>query len=158
VSRGPNGAWSKQRQWKSNRLKSKFANLIKLDGYIYGLDDGIMVCLDGANGQLKWKEGRYGHGQLILSGRQLLVMAENGDLALLQPAPDRLRELSRFPALRGKTWNPPALAGNYLLVRNDREAACYLLPLAGETELQGGRLGQHLLLPGSNAPILGASP
>ena len=59
----------------------------------------------------------------------LLLMAEDGDVVLLDPQPDARRELTRFTALSGKTWNPPALAGRYLVVRNDREAACYRLPV-----------------------------
>jgi hypothetical protein len=32
--------------------------------------------------------------------------------------------------LNGKTWNPLALAGDYLLVRNEVEAVCLQLKLA----------------------------
>ncbi len=89
-----------------------------------------MVCLDASSGEQKWKEGRYGHGQEILVGDVLLVTAESGEVILLDPTPQGSRELGRFSALKGKTWNPPALAGQYLLVRNDKEAACYRLPAA----------------------------
>jgi outer membrane protein assembly factor BamB len=128
------GQWNVRRLWKSIRLKSKFANLIHWEGFIYGLDDGIMVCLDPATGQLRWKDGRYGHGQMILTSGLILLTAENGDVVLIDPVPEQLRELSRFSAMNAKTWNPPALAGAYLLVRNDREAACYLLPLARQPD------------------------
>ena len=124
--------WSASRLWKSIRLKAKFTNVVYRDGYIYGLDDGILVCLDAATGEQKWKDGRYGHGQVILTGNLLLVMAENGDVVLVEPVPQGHRELARFSALNGKTWNPPALAGELLVVRNDKEAACYRLPLAKE--------------------------
>ncbi len=124
------GTFNATRIWKSNRLKAKFTNLIDHDGFIYGLDDGIMVCLDASSGEQRWKEGRYGHGQEILVGDVLLVTAESGEVILLDPNPQASRELTRFTALKGKTWNPPALAGEYLLVRNDKEAACYRLPLA----------------------------
>jgi outer membrane protein assembly factor BamB len=87
-----------------------------------------MVCLDAKTGELKWKEGHYGHGQEILVGDLLLLSAESGDVVLLDPKPDKHRELTRFSALNHKTWNPPALAGEYLLVRNDKEAACFRLP------------------------------
>ncbi|HYV26555.1 MAG TPA: PQQ-binding-like beta-propeller repeat protein [Candidatus Eisenbacteria bacterium] len=123
------GEWSASKLWKSIRLKAKFTNVIFLDGYVYGLDDGILVCLDASTGEQKWKEGRYGHGQEILVGKLLLLTAENGDVLLLEPVPQEPRVLSRFSALNGKTWNPPALAGPYLLVRNDLEAACYRLPV-----------------------------
>jgi outer membrane protein assembly factor BamB len=124
--------------WETPRLKAKFTNVIHRDGYIYGLDDGVLVCLDLANGQRKWKRGRYGHGQVILVdnpdeiGDQsglLLVSAESGDVLLVEVDPNKSREIARFPMLASKTWNNPALAGQYLLVRNDREAACYELPL-----------------------------
>jgi outer membrane protein assembly factor BamB len=126
------GKWSATRIWKSIRLKAKFTNVVHRDGFIYGLDDGILVCLDATDGSLKWKEGRYGHGQVILTGSLLLVTAESGDMVLVEPVPESPRELTRFTALHGKTWNPPALAGEYLVVRNDKEAACYRLPLARE--------------------------
>ena len=129
VQKDAQGTLSASRIWKSNRLKAKFTNLVYRDGFIYGLDDGIMVCLDAANGELKWKQGRYGHGQEILAGDLLLISAESGEILLLAPNPQKSWELGRFAALNGKTWNPPALAGPYLLVRNDKEAACYRLPL-----------------------------
>jgi outer membrane protein assembly factor BamB len=124
------GAFSATRIWKSNRLKAKFTNLIYRDGFMYGLDDGIMVCLDASSGEQKWKEGRYGHGQEILVGDVLVVTAESGEVIMLDPNPQQSRELTRFSALQGKTWNPPTLAGQYLLVRNDKQAACYRLPVA----------------------------
>ena len=130
IQKDSGGALIATRIWKSNRLKAKFTNLICRDGFIYALDDGTMTCLDAANGEQKWKEGRYGHGQEILVGDLLLVTAESGEVILLEPNPQAFRELTRFRALRGKTWNPPALAGEYLLVRNDKEAACYRLPAA----------------------------
>lgn len=124
--------WSASRIWKSIRLKAKFTNVVYRDGFIYGLDDGILVCLDAVDGSLKWKEGRYGHGQVTLTGDVLLIMDEGGEVVLVEPVPQEHRELTRFRALPGKTWNPPALAGEHLVVRNDKEAACFRLPLAKE--------------------------
>jgi outer membrane protein assembly factor BamB len=122
-------SWTATPVWKSIRLKSKFANLLFRDGFIYGLDDGILVCLDASDGSLKWKEGRYGHGQMILVADLILLMAEAGDVALIDPSPAGLREVTRFTVFEHKTWNPPALAGDLLFVRNDKEAACLRLPL-----------------------------
>src|SRR5262245_47350173 len=129
VTRGSSGKFTVERLWKTIRLKSKFNNLVTRGGYVYGLDDGILACLDLATGDLKWKDGRYGHGQFILVRDVLLLTAENGEVVLVEPLPTERRELTKFQALKGKTWNPPALAGNLLLVRNDQEAACYRLPV-----------------------------
>ncbi len=113
--------------WESTRLKAKFTNPIIHDGFVYGLDDGVLVCLDPATGERRWKGGRYGHGQTILAGNRLLVQTEDGEIVLVDPRPDAHHELARFSVFDQKTWNPPALAGRFLVVRTDTEAACYEL-------------------------------
>ncbi|HTM53658.1 MAG TPA: alcohol dehydrogenase, partial [Pirellulales bacterium] len=109
-----------------------FSSPVLRDGYVYGLDDGILECVSLADGRRKWKNGRYGHGQLLLADDLLVVMAEDGRVVLVAADPQKFRELGQFQALEGKTWNYPALAGTQLFVRNDREAACYELPAAEE--------------------------
>jgi outer membrane protein assembly factor BamB len=123
-----NGAWAAERVWKTIRLKSKFANLIVDGGFAYGLDDGRLTCLDLATGERRWQGERYGHGQLLRVDDVLLVTAESGEVALVALDPAAFRELTRFRALSGKTWNPPALAGDLLLVRHATEAAAFRLP------------------------------
>lgn len=130
LERNNEGRFAAKPLWKTRKLKSKFNNMVIRDGHIYGLDDGTLACVELATGTLKWREGRYGHGQFILVRDLLLITAENGEVALAEPVPAGRRELAKFPAVTGKTWNPPALAGDLLLVRNDEEAACYRLPMA----------------------------
>ncbi|MDZ7364099.1 MAG: PQQ-like beta-propeller repeat protein [candidate division KSB1 bacterium] len=134
IQRGKGNALRADLIWQTNRLKAKFTNVVHRDGYIYGLDDGILVCLDLTDGERKWKAGRYGHGQMIGVDDLLLIQAESGDVVLVEANPEAHHELARFAALNSKTWNNPALAGKFLLVRNDREAACYELPLENEPE------------------------
>jgi outer membrane protein assembly factor BamB len=115
--------------WESNRMKSKFNNVAHKDGFIYGLDDGILACLDVATGERRWKGGRYGHGQLLLVDNLLLITTEKGGVALVEATPDAYKEVAFMQAIKGKTWNNPALVGQYLLVRNSEEAACFRLPI-----------------------------
>ena len=116
--------------WKSLSMKAKFANPVRRDDSIFGLDDGILACIDMATGKRRWKRGRYGHGQLLLVGDILLITAETGELVLVAADAEKHRELARLEVFDAKTWNPPALAGRYLLMRTDAVAACYRLPVA----------------------------
>lgn len=129
-SQGPTGTLSAQLVWKSPRMKAKFAHIFARDGSLYGLDDGILACVNLADGSQRWKEGRYGHGQGLLVGALYLLMAESGEIVLLRPTPEAPNELARLRVFNSKTWNPIALSGDVLLVRNDQEAVCLKLPLA----------------------------
>ncbi len=131
ISAAPDGSLNSETLWQSKRLKAKFSNMVYRDGFVYGLDDGILVCLDPQNGKRRWKKGRYGHGQLILVDDVLLIMSEKGDVVLVEASPERHNELARITAFDEKTWNPHAFAAPYLLVRTDSEAICYALPLKG---------------------------
>jgi outer membrane protein assembly factor BamB len=111
--------------WRNNRMKNRFSGSVLRDGVIYGLDEGILAALDAETGELKWKAGRYGYGQVLLAGNNLIVLTEDGDLALVRAVPERHEEITRFHVLDGKTWNVPALAGGYLLVRNLAEMAAF---------------------------------
>jgi len=115
--------------WKNLRMKNQFNTVGVREGLLYGLDDGMLACIDADTGVRKWKEGRYGSGQTLLAGDLVLIQSEEGPVVLADARPDGMRELGRLAALSSKTWNHPVLAGRYLLLRNDREAVAYELPL-----------------------------
>ena len=134
LSADPGGALAVTELWKARTLKSQLSNMIARDGCIYGLDDGRLACIDAATGAGKWRDERaldqrYGHGQVLLAGDVFLIQSERGPVALVEASPSGLHELTAWPALSSKTWNLPAIAGEYLLVRNDLEAVCYRLPM-----------------------------
>jgi len=111
--------------WRNIRMKNRQSTSILQDGFIYGLDEGILACVDVATGDLKWKGGRYGHGQMLLADGHLVIITEDGELVLVAATPEKLREVARVPALDGETWNVPAFAEGILLVRNTKEMAAF---------------------------------
>jgi outer membrane protein assembly factor BamB len=121
--------WDVSEIWTSRYLDPYFNDFVVYNGCAYGFSGQIFCCVDLLSGRRLWKGGRYGHGQVVLlpAMELLLITAESGDAVLIAANPAEHRELGRFPAIRGKTWNHPVVANNHLLIRNDEEAACFEL-------------------------------
>ena len=121
--------WRLEEDWTSIRLKPYFNDFVVHRGRAYGFDGRILACVDLSNGERVWKGGRYGNGQLVLLEDQdlLLVLSEDGELALVKASPDGYEEVAKVEALEGKTWNHPVLVGDVLLVRNSEEMAAFRL-------------------------------
>ena len=130
VSHDSDGTWKVEERWTSRGLKPYFNDYVVHKGYAFGFDGTILSAINLENGERVWKGGRYGAGQLVLLADQdlLLVVSEDGDLALVSALPDKHTELAKFEAIEGKTWNHPVLVDDLLLVRNGEEMAAFRLP------------------------------
>ena len=137
------GDWFAEPLWKGRQfgqlpvMKTKMCNVVIRDGYVYGLDDINLQCIELATGKKRWKKRRtpkFGHGQIMLIGDVILLLTEHGEVVLVEPSPEKYQELASFQALSEDqiTWNNPAFAPPYLLLRNAQEAVCYELSLQGE--------------------------
>ncbi|MCB1276723.1 PQQ-binding-like beta-propeller repeat protein [Prosthecobacter sp.] len=129
IKAGADGKLAVASLWGSSAPRTKFSSASVFDTHAYAVDEGTFCCVDLATGERVWREGRYGFGQQIRVGDQwMLMQAEKGFVALVKANPEKLEEVARLEALSSKTWNPPTLAGRWLLLRNDHEAVCFEIP------------------------------
>jgi outer membrane protein assembly factor BamB len=125
VKMNARNSWTATKRWASNRFRPKFNDFVVREGHAYGLDDGTLSCLDVETGKIKWKNGRYGYGQLLLVDDVLLVIGEDGDLMLTPATPDKPERLASFKVFdSGFCWNHLALVRGRLFARNANEAVC----------------------------------
>jgi outer membrane protein assembly factor BamB len=128
--RNADGSWEQPKlRWKTNKFRPKFNDFVIRDGFVYGLDDGILLCLDPETGKVKWKDraGQYGYGQMLLAAELLLILSEQGELVLVEARPDKFQEVARMQVLDPICWNHIATAHGKVLVRNNHVAACFEL-------------------------------
>jgi outer membrane protein assembly factor BamB len=125
------GEWKIEERWASRGLRPNHNDSVVHEGHVYGFVDVRLACIDVRDGASRWKGGRYAGFTLLLADQDaLLVLTEKGEVALVEAVPDRFKELAKFQAIRGKTWNHPAMCGDVLLVRNAEEMAAFRLPAA----------------------------
>lgn len=111
--------------WRTNRMKNDITSSVNHDGFIYGIDQGILACINAANGEPKWKAGRYGDGQVLLASGHLVITTSDGEVVLVPATPAGHQEVARTRAVEGSTWNHPALVDGFLLVRNGAQMAAF---------------------------------
>ncbi|MDR3404428.1 MAG: PQQ-like beta-propeller repeat protein [Chthoniobacter sp.] len=130
--------WKISPVWASKDLKPEFPDFVVHDGNAYGFDSSIFCCLNLATGKRTWKDGRFGRGQVVLLEDQalLLVVSESGEVILQAADAQARKELGRFQAVSGKTWNGPVIANGRLYLRNAEEMACYQLEPARQASLR----------------------
>lgn len=119
-------------------------------GYIYGADyqSGALICIDAKDGVRKWQTalatvgldrprgGGNGAAYLIKADGFYYILGENGDVVSAVLSPAGYKETGRFHAIdptntsngRDILWTFPAIADGHLIVRNDLEIRCFVLP------------------------------
>jgi outer membrane protein assembly factor BamB len=121
--------WDVQHVWDNPKHRPYFYDNVYHKGFLYGFDGNRLCCLDVATGETKWTGTRYG-GQVLLLPEMdmLLLLSEKGKVVLVKADPTSFTEVAQLDALKGRTWNHPAIAHGKLYVRNSEEMACYELP------------------------------
>ena len=116
--------FSVNRVWESRRMKNHFGTSVLVGDYIYGFDNAILKCIEARTGKEQWKHRGYGKGALIYADGHLVLLSDNGRLALARATPDGFREKAGVQVLDGRSWTMPTLANGRVFVRDMRKIVC----------------------------------
>jgi outer membrane protein assembly factor BamB len=113
-------------------VASLWSTPVQKDGFLYGMisfkrfgSSGPLKCVDLKTGAIRWEQPGFGAGQVILAGKYLLALADDGQVVVVDPVSDAYKEVARFKAVAGKCWSTPALSNGHLFVRSTKEGACF---------------------------------
>ena len=119
--------FSVEEVWTNRGMKNHFSSSVAVGDFVYGFDNATFKCLSLEDGQTQWSKRGFGKGSLVVAGEKLVVLGDNGMLALVQATSEEYRELGSAEVLEAGSWTPPSLAGAWLYVRDHRElVALYL--------------------------------
>jgi outer membrane protein assembly factor BamB len=113
-------AFTVQQVYKSTRLRSQISSPVRSGDHLFGFDESNLTCLNLRTGEQCWQKEGFDRGSLLLVGDRLVVLGENGTLALAEATSRGYEELARtrpFGNDQFRCWTMPVLAGGRLYLR-----------------------------------------
>jgi outer membrane protein assembly factor BamB len=104
--------------WENKNMRSHMSGPVLIDGYLYGLDEAQLVCVDWKTGEKKWEEKSVGKGSLMAADGKLIVIGEKGKLFIAKASPEKFDVISSMQAIDAYCWTMPTLANGKIYVRN----------------------------------------
>lgn len=118
--------------WETKAICPLFTTPVLVNGLLFGTSSGKpanpegLMCFDPADGAIRWKIKAFEHGQVLaVDGVILALDGQKGDLVMIDPVADAYREITRFTPLGGRSWATFFTVGDRLIIRNQRELACF---------------------------------
>lgn len=125
------GGMAATRVWENRRMKNHFGTSVLVGDYIYGFDNAILKCIEARTGKEQWKHRGYGKGALVYADGHLILLSDNGRLALARATPEGFKERAGAQVLSGRSWTAPTLANGRVFVRDMRKIVCLDLRQGG---------------------------
>ena len=128
------GSGEPTEDWRNKKMRNHFNSCVLWNGYIYGVDDGDSIsCLDFKTGEVKWAQGGFGKGSLMLADGKLIILSDNGRLAIAEASPTEYKEFASAQVLpRKKCWTVPVLANGKIYARNNPGGQLVCLDVSGK--------------------------
>ena len=114
--------------WDNNKLRIMHANAIRIDDTIYGcsgdMGPAYLMAVDVKTGKLLWRQRGFSKSTLLLADGKLIILDEDGNLALAKASPEKLEILSKAKILEKFSWTAPTLIGTRLYLRDYKTMKC----------------------------------
>lgn len=111
--------------WSSPRIRIHFGNAVRLGTRIYASSGEFgaapFAAVDMRTGEILWRDRRVARSTVIGAGGRLILLDEDGTLAIATPGEDGLTVHVRASVLKGRAWTAPTLCGTTLYLRDSAE-------------------------------------
>jgi hypothetical protein len=119
-----NGRTGVEELWFDNRLRLHFGNAIRIGNLVVGTSGdfgpAFFAAVDVVTGEELWRERTFARSQMVYADGMLLIVDEDGDLALAEATVEGLNVLAKAEILTENAWTPPTLVGTKLYLRDRR--------------------------------------
>jgi outer membrane protein assembly factor BamB len=125
LSRGSGGKVAAEEVWANRRVRIHFGNAVRFGNRLYASNGDFgaapFAAIDIATGDMVWRDRSVARSTVVGAGDRLLILDEDGTLALARPSDAGLTILAKAAVLSGRSWTAPTLSGSTLYLRNNTE-------------------------------------
>jgi outer membrane protein assembly factor BamB len=110
--------------WANKRVRIHFGNAVRLGKRIYASNGDFgsapFAAVDVDTGDMVWRDRSVSRSTVLGAGSKLIILDEDGNLALAEPGDAGLNVLAKAQVLEGRSWTVPTLCGNRLFLRDHK--------------------------------------
>ncbi len=115
--------------WAQRLVRVHHSDPVRIGGIIFAASGDLGPCplaaVDMETGRVFWRNRDFQRASLVAAGKQLLILDEDGTLALAEPDEQGLNLKGKAAVLKTNAWTPPTLVGRCVYLR-DRQSVVAL--------------------------------
>jgi outer membrane protein assembly factor BamB len=108
--------------WFHRRMRLHHSTAIRIGDYIYGssgdFGPAFLAAVNVKTGEIAYQDRSFPKSNLLLAEGKLIILDEDGNLALATATPTELKVISKVSVMRNLAWTVPTLVGTKLYLRD----------------------------------------
>ncbi len=122
VAKQDDGSFVAEEIWYSRKMRVQHATAVRIGDHVYGssgdFGPAFLAAVEVATGKLAFRQRGFAKANLLAAGDKVILLDEDGDLALGTPSPEGIEIHARARVLDRLAWTVPTLVGTRLYVRD----------------------------------------
>jgi len=108
--------------WFNKKMQIMHGNGVRVGDVVYGASGDFgpvfMAAVNVKTGEFLWRKRGFSKATCVYGDKKLIILDEDGNLALTSPRTKKLKIRSRFELCKRNSWTVPTLVGTRLYVRD----------------------------------------
>ncbi len=116
------GKTTAEELWFHRRMRLHHGTAIRIGDYVYGssgdFGPAFLAAVNVKTGEIAYQDRSFPKSNLLLAEGKLIILDEDGNLALATATPTELKVISKVSVMKNLAWTVPTLVGTKLYLRD----------------------------------------
>jgi len=116
------GKTTAEELWFHRRMRLHHGTAIRIGDYVFGssgdFGPAFLAAVNVKTGEIAYQDRSFPKSNLLLADGKLIILDEDGNLALATASPTELKVISKVSVMKNLAWTVPTLVGTKLYLRD----------------------------------------